>query len=109
MEETEGETYGQCSHWGSLRLLEMVGGGRDGGASHVSASRTQILPMSGSAGRWQGDWGPAGEDGLMDRGGVEGGEGNRAGWGRERAGEGGCSCLAGGEEQERGADSAGED
>lgn len=41
---------------------------------HVSAaSRTQILPMSGSAGRWQGD------EGLMDRGGVEGGEGNRAG------------------------------
>lgn len=121
VEETEGETYGQCSHWVSLRLLEMVGGGRvggsgrrGGGSSHVSASRTQILPMSGSAGRWQGDGGPAGEDGLMDRGGVEGGEGNRAGWGRERAGEGGCSCLAGGEktsgeEQERGADSAGED
>lgn len=108
VEETEGETYGQCSHWVSLRLLEMVGGGRvgGGGSSHVSASRTQILPMSGSAGRWRGGGGPAGEDGLMDRGGVEGGEGNRAGWGRERAGEGGCSCLAGGD---GGADSAGED
>lgn len=85
--------------------------------SHVLASRTQVLPISGSAGRWQGEERPAGEDGLMDRGGVEGGEGNRAGWGREGAGEGGRSCLAAGdggketagEEQGRGADSVGED
>lgn len=32
VEEMEGETYGQCSHWVSLRLLEMVGGGRVGSA-----------------------------------------------------------------------------
>lgn len=38
-----------------------------------------MLPMSGSAGRRQGEEEPAGEEGLMDRGGVEGGEGNRAG------------------------------
>ena len=57
--------------------------------------------MSSSAGRGLGDGGPAGEGGVVDLGGVEGGEGNRVGW----MGEGGeGSCLVG---EERGKNTRG--